>query len=144
MASLASASRFGSRLTNQLIFPLLLPSVRCESLQNWSSWKKWYITFVGGLLVLDAYVTYQRSCLPSLASDLSFFLSLRIHSSFASSVPGGFIPQMTQVFGMNSIEGILVISIFVAGCKLPFFLIARSNAALSRASRLTVHSSSHR
>jgi hypothetical protein len=51
---------------------------------------------------------------------------------------------MTQVFGMNSIEGILVISIFVAGCKLPFFLIARSNAALSRASRLTVHSSSHR
>ncbi|KAL7416317.1 major facilitator superfamily domain-containing protein [Mrakia frigida] len=56
---------------------------------NWSMRYRWYLTGVGGLLVLN--------------------------STFSSSAPSGVLPEMAEVFGMSREVSILVISLFVAG-----------------------------
>ncbi|VDC02267.1 unnamed protein product [Peniophora sp. CBMAI 1063] len=56
---------------------------------NWSMTKRWYLTFLAGMLVLNA--------------------------TFASAAPSGVIPQMAEQFGFGSEVGSLTVSIFVAG-----------------------------
>ncbi|KIM75357.1 hypothetical protein PILCRDRAFT_827257 [Piloderma croceum F 1598] len=56
---------------------------------NWPVLKKWYITFLGGILVLNA--------------------------TFASSAPSSIVPQLTHQFGFSDEVGTLTISLFVAG-----------------------------
>lgn len=54
-------------------------------LQNWSNTRKWYLTALGGLLVLN--------------------------STFSSSAPSGVLPEIAKVFDMSSEVSILVISV---------------------------------
>ncbi|GJE99749.1 MFS general substrate transporter [Phanerochaete sordida] len=56
---------------------------------NWSRRRRWYITFVAGLLAVNA--------------------------SFGSSVPSGIVPQMMAQFGFGREVGTLTIALFVAG-----------------------------
>ncbi|VDC02268.1 unnamed protein product [Peniophora sp. CBMAI 1063] len=56
---------------------------------NWSRVKRWYLTLLGGILVLNA--------------------------TFASSVPSGSVPQIMEEFGFGQEVGALTISMFVAG-----------------------------
>ncbi|GJE99509.1 MFS general substrate transporter [Phanerochaete sordida] len=56
---------------------------------NWSRRRRWYITFVSGLLAVNA--------------------------TFASSVPSGIVPAMMEQFGFGREVGTLTIALFVAG-----------------------------
>ncbi|KAA1468798.1 MFS general substrate transporter [Dentipellis sp. KUC8613] len=56
---------------------------------TWSGLYRWYVTMVGGVLVLNA--------------------------TFASSAPSGVIPQMMEQFGMGTEVATLTISLFTAG-----------------------------
>ncbi|KAF8269310.1 major facilitator superfamily domain-containing protein [Lactarius quietus] len=56
---------------------------------NWSRLKRWYITFAGGILVLNA--------------------------TFASSAPSGLLPQMMDYFGFGEEVAPLTVSLFIAG-----------------------------
>ncbi|KAG8857218.1 hypothetical protein FRB96_005893 [Tulasnella sp. 330] len=60
-----------------------------ENPKNWSELKRWYITGVAGLLVLNA--------------------------TFASSAPSGVIDQLTERFGLVEETQVLTIGLFVAG-----------------------------
>ncbi|KAF9022968.1 MFS general substrate transporter [Hymenopellis radicata] len=57
--------------------------------QNWSRLKRWTITMLGGILVLNA--------------------------TFASSAPSGILPEIMAKFTFSQEVGTLVISVFVAG-----------------------------
>ncbi|KDR85321.1 hypothetical protein GALMADRAFT_234133 [Galerina marginata CBS 339.88] len=57
--------------------------------QNWSNRKRWYLTMISGLLVLNA--------------------------TFASSSPSGIFPQLTKEFHMSEKVGVLTLSLFVCG-----------------------------
>ncbi|KAF5374844.1 hypothetical protein D9758_000398 [Tetrapyrgos nigripes] len=56
---------------------------------NWSTWRKWYITMMGGLLVLNA--------------------------TFASSAPSGIIQAWIEEYHLSREVAILTISLFVLG-----------------------------
>ncbi|KAF5373371.1 hypothetical protein D9757_009768 [Collybiopsis confluens] len=56
---------------------------------NWSSLKRWYLTLLGGMLVLNA--------------------------TFASSAPSGIAPALIEKFGLSEEVATLTISLFVAG-----------------------------
>ncbi|PPQ67075.1 hypothetical protein CVT25_005676 [Psilocybe cyanescens] len=60
-----------------------------EDPQNWSNAKRWYLTLISGLLVLNA--------------------------TFASSSPSGIFPQLMEEFQMSEKVGILTLSLFVCG-----------------------------
>ncbi|KAI0320373.1 major facilitator superfamily domain-containing protein [Amylostereum chailletii] len=60
-----------------------------ENPLNWSRTKRWYMTIVGGILVLNA--------------------------TFASSAPSNMLPPMIEYFGFSLEVATLMISLFVAG-----------------------------
>ncbi|KAI9512855.1 MFS general substrate transporter [Russula earlei] len=60
-----------------------------ESPLNWPRWKRWYITAMGGILVLN--------------------------STFASAAPSGILPQMMEQFGFGEEVATLTVSLFIAG-----------------------------
>ncbi|KAI0004215.1 MFS general substrate transporter [Russula compacta] len=56
---------------------------------NWPRWRRWYITAIGGILVLNA--------------------------TFASAAPSNLSPQMMENFGFGKEVATLTISLFIAG-----------------------------
>ncbi|KIK50280.1 hypothetical protein GYMLUDRAFT_51297 [Collybiopsis luxurians FD-317 M1] len=60
-----------------------------ENPQNWSTLKRWYLTLLGGMLVLNA--------------------------TFASSAPSGIEQAFIEQFGLSEEVAVLTISLFVAG-----------------------------
>ncbi|KAI0257436.1 major facilitator superfamily domain-containing protein [Lactifluus subvellereus] len=56
---------------------------------NWPTWRRWYITFIGGFLVLNA--------------------------TFASAAPSNMLPQMMEQFGFGEEVATLTVSLFIAG-----------------------------
>lgn len=60
-----------------------------ENPMSWPRWKRWYITTVGGALVLN--------------------------STFSSSAPSNLIPQMMEYFGFGKEIGALTVSLFLCG-----------------------------
>ncbi|KAH9968846.1 major facilitator superfamily domain-containing protein [Russula dissimulans] len=56
---------------------------------SWSRWRRWYITTIGGILVLN--------------------------STFASSAPTGLLPQIMEQFGFGQEIGTVTVSLFLAG-----------------------------
>lgn len=84
-------SRFQGRKRVEFVRERVL-TVRASSpppFQNWSRAYRWYLTAVGGILVLNA--------------------------TFASSAPSGVIPQMEVYFGFGRELATLLIAIFVGG-----------------------------
>lgn len=75
--------------------------------------KRWYITMLGGILVLNAYVVLFH-CPCQLTNARS--------RTFASSTPSGIVPEMMEYFGFGREVATLTISLFVAGyCVGPLF-----------------------
>lgn len=73
---------------------------------NWSRVKRWYITLLGGVLVLNAYVDIPAPFSPR-ANPL--------HRTFASSAPSGIVPQMMETFHFGREVATLTIALFVGG-----------------------------
>ncbi|THH20558.1 hypothetical protein EW146_g832 [Bondarzewia mesenterica] len=78
---------------------------------NWPSWRKWYLTLSGGLVILNASVMYIASVLAPVAND-----RVVVHTrSFASAAPSGVIGQIMHEFGMSAEVATLMVSLFIAG-----------------------------
>jgi len=75
--------------------------------QNWSRWKRWYITALGGILVLNSFV---HQFLQSVSSQ-----PIRALRTFASAAPSGLLPEMMERFGFGEEVATLTVSLFVAG-----------------------------
>lgn len=55
--------------------------------QNWAPWYKWYLTVAGGILILNAYVTYHLMFLCTR-------LIISANRTFASAAPSNLAPQI--------------------------------------------------
>ena len=75
--------------------------------QNWSRWKRWYITALGGILVLNSFV---HQLLQSVSSQ-----PIRALRTFASAAPSGLLPAMMERFGFGDEVATLTVSLFIAG-----------------------------
>ncbi|RDB28449.1 Efflux pump FUB11 [Hypsizygus marmoreus] len=78
--------------------------------KNWSNLHRWYLTMASGLLVLNASVS-PHFILLLLEHPYSAFTA---HSP-VPLVPAGIIQQLAEEFHMSQKEGVLTISLFVAG-----------------------------
>lgn len=80
--------------------------------QNWSSAKRWYLTMVSGLLLLNACASHCH-LVPCYGDTF--------HRSFTSSASSALVPNLMNVFSYSQEVGNLVVSLFVARyCIRPF------------------------
>lgn len=89
------------------VFDLFLTLTPYSKTQNWSRPYRWYITLLGGVLVLNAYVWYWFFLLQCPYVGLS--------RTFASSAPSGIARNLIKEFGFSTEVATLTISLFVAG-----------------------------
>jgi hypothetical protein len=76
-------------------------------LQNWPRWRRWYITTIGGILVLNSSVHSFLGNLPPLTRPTS--------RTFSSSAPSNLLPEMMDYFGFGQEVATLTVSLFISG-----------------------------
>ena len=90
-----------------LFFPPFSTPPPPFELQNWPRWKRWYITALGGILVLNSFVHQFVQSVPSQPT--------RALRTFASAAPSGLLQAMMERFGFGDEVATLTVSLFVAG-----------------------------